>query len=862
MERQYGLSVIIPVHNGGDNLIRCLESVAASTRPPEEIVVVDDCSTDGSAARVDYLGARVVSLHAGPHGPAVARNRGASESRGDILVFLDADVMLHSDTLERLERYLTEQPEVAALFGSYDADPPAPGVVTRYKNLSHHYVHQRGRRESFTFWSGCGAIRREAFLAIGGFNEDHGRPCIEDIELGYRLRGAGYRVWLCSDVQVTHLKRWNLTSMLRVDILDRAVPWTKLIVRNAELHSDLNLNTSSRLSALAAWTTALGLALGFWFSWGLVVALLAAAMVVALNADLYRFFRRRGGLGFALAAAGLHAFYLLYSSVTFVVIALPAILARHGLALLLLATLLKGLAWSVVVPPLHAHDEVPHFLYAQSVERSGTLQVRWGDRIPEEMALLRQVTQLDWAVWPARPLDLSDRAGVARLIVLLDDPVVKRIDVPYEDAEKWVFRSFTSYHPPLYYLLSGLVQAALESQSILIRLLASRWVSLLLALATVLLSYRAGRELWPGRRGWPLLLATLVSFQPMVTFSGAVMGNLALETTLFSVFLLVSLKTIRGGLTGRRGAVLGGIVAAGLLTRASFWSVLPLLGLLFIWSVVGGVRGRRGAQALWPWVLVLAMPVLASWWWYGGMVVTGSDTSVVSYRTLVETQGAELLPSVLAKQLRDVPQYLRMYWGYFGWNETVMPRLLLTAMTLVTAISCWETGWWLIRRASAQVRKVDPAHSFALLFLGCAPLVYFAFYSYLDLRLTRDLGGRFDVQGRYFLPTVIAQMAWLTLGLIQPLPRRLRRLGMWSLGAGSVALNFYALFGVIVPRYYGEGGLLLQLERVAILQPVPATIVLALCAAYVTLGLLVVAVLWRELAYDQLPTNHASDIDD
>jgi glycosyltransferase involved in cell wall biosynthesis len=144
------LSVIIPAYNGGEELDLYLKALAASTRPPDEIIVVDDTSTDASGALAAKLGATVLHLPDGPRGPARARNHGAAAAQGDVLVFLDADVTCHPDTLGRIKTYLENAPEVAALFGSYDADPSGPGLVSRYKNLLHHYIHQHGRPEAST----------------------------------------------------------------------------------------------------------------------------------------------------------------------------------------------------------------------------------------------------------------------------------------------------------------------------------------------------------------------------------------------------------------------------------------------------------------------------------------------------------------------------------------------------------------------------------------------------------------------------------------------------------------------------------------------------------------------------------------
>ena len=105
--------------------------------------------------------------------------------------------------------------------------------------------------------------------------------------------------------------------MLRSDILDRAAPSTFLILRRSHLPDDLNLSIRSRLSALAAWSGLAFLAFGFWFPGVWIGVFLCLAILGVTNADLYRFFARRGGLTFALGAAGLHTFYLLYSSLAF-----------------------------------------------------------------------------------------------------------------------------------------------------------------------------------------------------------------------------------------------------------------------------------------------------------------------------------------------------------------------------------------------------------------------------------------------------------------------------------------------------------------------------------------------------------------
>jgi GT2 family glycosyltransferase len=323
------ITVIVPAHNAAASLGRCLSALAASTRAPDEVIVVDDRSTDGTAELARELGACVIRLPEALCGPAAARNHGARQARGEVLVFVDADVAVHADALERIECHLARNPDVAALFGSYDDDPPERGLASRYKNLLHHHTHQSSRREAATFWAGCGAIRSSVLCAAGGFDERYRHPTIEDIELGARLRAAGWRVWSAPDVQAAHLKRWTLGGVIATDIFRRAVPWSRLIARTGMLPDDLNLSGSARVSAVCAWMVLLALVAGIWKPKMLLGALPAAGLLGLCNAGLLGLFARRGGVFFAVYAAGLHWLYYLYSSLTFALIAGPHLLWRR-----------------------------------------------------------------------------------------------------------------------------------------------------------------------------------------------------------------------------------------------------------------------------------------------------------------------------------------------------------------------------------------------------------------------------------------------------------------------------------------------------------------------------------------------------
>ena len=185
-------------------------------------------------------------------GPAAARNDGARRASGEVLVFVDADVLPHHDAFVRVRRAFDLDPELVALFGSYDDSPTAPGAVSAFRNLLHHHVHQEGAGPASTFWAGLGAIRRDSFLDAGGFDADrYSVPSIEDIELGMRLAADRALIVLDPDLLGTHLKRWSLWGMVRTDFTRRGIPWVDLMLRRRQASSTLNLGVRHRLSALA-----------------------------------------------------------------------------------------------------------------------------------------------------------------------------------------------------------------------------------------------------------------------------------------------------------------------------------------------------------------------------------------------------------------------------------------------------------------------------------------------------------------------------------------------------------------------------------------------------------------------------------
>lgn len=321
MSSEPTISVIVPMYNAAHMIEECLTPLQQmrSEGLVDQLIVINDGSTDGSAAVVERI-PNVELLHTERQsGPAAARNQAAECATSEYLWFVDADVILADDAGRILNSVLSAK-RPTAVIGSYDQTPRATNFLSQYKNLVHHYYHQRAKEEASTFWSGCGVVEREAFLAVDGFDvERFPYPSVEDIDLGYRIRDNGGDILLITSLQGKHLKEWRLGGLLHTEIFRRAIPWAAMMLKRDDSTNDLNVSFDERMRAVSilVWGLCVLLALaGFASFW---VPLVVGAGVVVINMQFLAFFARERGIVFAIRAFLFHQLYYVYSSLAYAI---------------------------------------------------------------------------------------------------------------------------------------------------------------------------------------------------------------------------------------------------------------------------------------------------------------------------------------------------------------------------------------------------------------------------------------------------------------------------------------------------------------------------------------------------------------
>jgi glycosyltransferase involved in cell wall biosynthesis len=298
------ISIVIPVRNGARTLDDCLQAACAAALPDHEVIVVDDGSSDESAAIAARHPCRLVRLEGG-RGASAARNAGAAAARGETLFFTDADCVLGPQTLPRVTAALEDAGPRAVVGGTYETRPCDPGFFPAFQAVFINYHETRRPDDPDYVATHAMAIRSADFRASGGFDE-HFLPIIEAVEFCHRLRRTGYRLRVDPLLLVCHNFGFGLAGSLR-NAARKVRYWARYSMKNRDLFADSG--TASR--GLKATGALAGLC---WVSLAAAAFLRLPALLlpvplfvlaaVAANSGLVRAFNKAGGGLFATAATG------------------------------------------------------------------------------------------------------------------------------------------------------------------------------------------------------------------------------------------------------------------------------------------------------------------------------------------------------------------------------------------------------------------------------------------------------------------------------------------------------------------------------------------------------------------------------
>lgn len=292
------VSVVIPNFNQEKTLADCLAAVYAQTVQPVDVVVADDCSSDRSREIARNFPCTLVALPTN-RGAAAARNAGVATSTGDIIFFIDSDIVLSPDAVRNAVAILADDPRCALVQGIYDKVPLyGHGPVETYKTLHEYYWRSRSAGVVAMTLFALAAMPRAVFDEVGGFDESVRE--IEDVVFGTRLP-TGYRVRLTDSVVGRHDDVKRLLPLLRSQVR-RA----RMLTAKVGGGGRARVRAFSPTGLVAALAAVVAVPVAVVTPWALLVPVLSLLTLVVAERGLLRFVRREKGVLFAARFAALH----------------------------------------------------------------------------------------------------------------------------------------------------------------------------------------------------------------------------------------------------------------------------------------------------------------------------------------------------------------------------------------------------------------------------------------------------------------------------------------------------------------------------------------------------------------------------
>ncbi len=300
------ISIVIPTYNASGYMPNLLDSIFRQKIEDLEVIIVDDRSTDNTVETARRYPVRVIELDVNA-GPAKARNIGVKAAKGDIIFFLDADVIVMDGTVKAVKDYFMDNPDSKCVIGICTIEPLNKGFVPRYMAMF-EYIHLIGTKENkvSVFAPRCGAIQKDFFLDIGGYNESYRGADVEDFELARRVNRTD-SIILNRNMLVKH--QFADFRQAGRNYFKRTVMWVHLFFKEKKLDNAGPTAPSNGIAAICAFMSFISLLLIPFIPFAGYAFILLIVIFLFSSIRWWNFMKKKAGFLFAVKALFLN--YLL-----------------------------------------------------------------------------------------------------------------------------------------------------------------------------------------------------------------------------------------------------------------------------------------------------------------------------------------------------------------------------------------------------------------------------------------------------------------------------------------------------------------------------------------------------------------------
>ncbi|MEN8262306.1 MAG: glycosyltransferase family 2 protein [Nitrospirota bacterium] len=300
------ISIVIPTYNAAKFMPGLMDSIFKQAVDDMEVIIVDDCSTDNTVEIVEKYPVKVVRMEKNG-GPARARNRGVNEARGEIIFFLDSDVIVLDGTVPEVRDYFQENPSANCVIGVCATEPLNKGFVPKYMAMFEyiHLLDTPGNKVS-VFAPRCGAIKKELFLEAGGYDESYKGADVEDFELARRINKLD-SIFLNSKMLVRHQFVNNFEEAVK-NYFKRAVMWIQLFLKDKQLDNAGPTSPSNGIAAICSFLSIMSLLFVPYIHSAKYIFISLIIVFLFMNLKWWNFMRKEAGFQFSIKALFLNYF--------------------------------------------------------------------------------------------------------------------------------------------------------------------------------------------------------------------------------------------------------------------------------------------------------------------------------------------------------------------------------------------------------------------------------------------------------------------------------------------------------------------------------------------------------------------------
>lgn len=296
------ISVIVPTYNSQSFIGYCLKAIRESTCKDYTLIVIDCGSKDDSISIAKQFSDIVIELPNNPN-RNFARRKGLKISESPIIVNIDSDVLIGSDTLLKIHNYFSQHPEIDALTGILSKNHPNSDFCSQYKNLYMHYRFMNLPERITFLYGSIYAIRKEVTTSF--FCNS---VLADDTALGQNLFASGKRMAFLKELEVMHLKKYSLLSLIKNDF---RIPfdWAKIFLcfkgwkqLGKNKTGFAHASVGQILSVLLSFMIVIFFIFNIFFTSFTLIPILSFFIWVFLNFNFLLFLFQEKGINFAVLA--------------------------------------------------------------------------------------------------------------------------------------------------------------------------------------------------------------------------------------------------------------------------------------------------------------------------------------------------------------------------------------------------------------------------------------------------------------------------------------------------------------------------------------------------------------------------------